>query len=111
MTWTIFVTLLATPLWLKHSQEERDRIASDSLGQALVDDRVTMRFFDAEAFCATCSDVAVFETTDMLAYYFVMERLRNSPLVSTPYFEIVSIIPALENGFQAFHQAEQGRSA
>jgi hypothetical protein len=52
--------------------------------------------------------VAVFETTDMQAYYFVMERLRNTALLSVPYFEIISIIPAMENGFREFQRAEQG---
>lgn len=111
MTWTIFVTLRATPQWLQHPPEERDRIASECLAEVITDKRVTMRFFDAEAFCGECSDVAVFETTDMLAYYFTMERLRNTALISAPYFEIVSIIPAVENGFRLFQQAEEERVA
>lgn len=111
MTWTIFVTLRATPQWLQHTVEERNRIAADCLGEVMVDDRVTMRFFDAEAFSGECSDVAVFETTDMLAYYFTMERLRNTALISAPYFQIVSIIPAVENGFRLFQQAEEERAA
>jgi hypothetical protein len=111
MTWTIFVTLNATPQWLQHPPEERDRIASECLSEVMVDGRVSMRFFDAEALCGTCSDVAVFETTDMMAYYFTMERLRNTALISAPYFEVVSIIPAVENGFRLFRQSEEGRGA
>ena len=106
MTWTIFVLLRATPAWLRHSPAERDAIAAECLAAALVDDRVTLRFYDAEAFAAPCSDLAVFETTDLQAYYFVMERLRSTPLISAPYFEILSILPALENGFRRFQQAE-----
>ncbi|MGB3246499.1 MAG: darcynin family protein [Sulfitobacter sp.] len=90
--------------------EDRDSIANDCLGQALVDERVAMRFYDAEAFSAACSDIAVFETTDMQAYYFAMERLRNTALISEPYFEIINIIPAIEDGFQTFQQAEKARS-
>ena len=111
MTWTIFVTLRATPSWLQHTPAERDGIASQCLAEVMADDSVSMRFFDAEAFCGECSDVAVFETTDLLAYYFTMERLRNTPLISTPYFEIVSIIPAVENGFRLFQRAEEERAA
>lgn len=107
MKWTIFVIMTATPQWLALSMEDRDTIANDCLKQALVDDRVTMRFYDAEAFSGTCSDIAVFETTDMQAYYFVMERLRNTALMSKPYFEVVNIIPAIEDGFQIFQQAEK----
>lgn len=111
MNWTIFVSLRATPRWLSLSLEERDQIATDCLGQAMIYDQVKMRFYDAEAFSGTCSDLAVFETDDMLSYYFVMERLRNTPLLSEPYFEIVDIVPALENGFQAFQKSELDRSA
>jgi hypothetical protein len=111
MTWTIFVTLRATPLWLQLTPVDRDVIALECMAEVMTDQRVTMRFFDAEAFCGECSDVAVFETTDMLAYYFTMERLRNTALISAPYFEIVSIVPAVENGFRLFQQAEEERSA
>lgn len=110
MKWTIFVLLRATPAWLSHTMEERNSIADACLGQALVDEGVAMRFYDAEAFCGTCSDLAVFETTDLQAYYFTMERLRNTDLISTPFFEIVDIIPAIEGGFQAFQKAEKGRT-
>ncbi|WP_334194549.1 darcynin family protein [Pararhodobacter sp.] len=108
MIWTIFVHLRATPGWLRLTPTERDAIAAESLAQALADERVTMRFYDAEAFSGLASDIAVFETSDMLAYYFTMERLRNTPLISAPYFDVVSITPALENGFRAFQQAEAG---
>ncbi|OCW57636.1 darcynin family protein [Hoeflea olei] len=111
MTWTIFVTLRATPQWLQQTPQDRETIAAACLAEVMVDDRVTMRFFDAEAFSGVCSDVAVFETTDMVAYYFTMERLRNTALISAPYFEIVAIIPALENGFRLFRRAEQERAA
>ncbi|TCK99756.1 darcynin-like uncharacterized protein [Shimia isoporae] len=110
MNWTIFVSLRATPKWLSLSLKERDQIASSCLGQAATDERVKMRFYDAEAFSGVCSDLAVFETDDMGSYYFVMERFRNTALLSEPYFEILDIIPALENGFQAFQESELARS-
>lgn len=111
MNWTIFVSLRATPRWLSLSLEERDQIATSCLGQAMTDERVKMRFYDAEAFSGTCSDLAVFETDDMVSYYFVMERLRNTPLLAEPYFEIIDIIPSLENGFQAFQKSELAHTA
>lgn len=107
MTWTIFVLLKATPQWLAHSIEQRASIANDCLHHSMTDDRVTMRFYDAEAFSGTCSDLAVFETTDLQAYYFVMERVRSTPMFSAPYFEVIEIIPAVENGYQSFQQAEK----
>ena len=66
---------------------------------------VRIRHFDAEAFAAECTDVAVAETNDLYAWYFVMETLRDSPLFSVPYFEVVSIIPTIEDGFRAYEEA------
>jgi hypothetical protein len=34
-----------------------------------------------------------------------MERLRDTDLFAKPYFEIVNIIPAIEDGFRAFEQS------
>lgn len=82
-------------------------IAQDCLNQSLTDERVRMRFYDAEAFSGTCSDLAVFETTDLQAYYFVMERMRSTPLFCVPYFDVIDILPAIENGYQTFQQAEK----
>ena len=48
----------------------------------------------------------MFETQDPAAYYFAIERLRDSPLFTIPYFEVVDIVPTLEDGFQAFEAAE-----
>tara|TARA_R110002033_G_scaffold39600_2_gene79565 strand:+ start:2671 stop:2997 length:327 start_codon:yes stop_codon:yes gene_type:complete len=104
MIWTIFMLLRATPHWLGHTITERDSIAADCLAQAGLGDLVSMRFYDAEAFSGTCSDVAVFETRDLRAYYFVVERLRNTPLFGKPYFDVIDIIPALENGHQTFQR-------
>ena len=104
--WAIFVHLRTTPAWLTLTRPERSRIAGEAFARALPDDRVTLRYFDAEAFSGRCTDVAMFETQDLAAYYFAIERLRDSPLFATPYFEIVDIIPTLEDGFQAFEAAE-----
>ena len=61
---------------------------------------------DAEAFTAQCSDVAVFETPDLPTFYRAVERLRDSALFTTPYFELVQILPSIENGFRHFEQSE-----
>ncbi|UZD92412.1 darcynin family protein [Cognatishimia activa] len=106
MTWTIFVLLKVSTEWLSLSDDMRGEIADTSLREALVDDRVTMRFYDAEAFAGRCSDIAVFEASDLQAYYFVMERLRSSALIAKAYFEVIDIFPALENGHQAFQKAK-----
>ncbi|MCL9782298.1 hypothetical protein M9194_12765 [Vibrio sp. S4M6] len=57
---------------------------------------------DTQAFTTKCSDIAVFETENIQDYYFLIEELRDSKIFSEPYFEIVDIFPAIENGFVEF---------
>ena len=103
--YTVFVLLKALPSWLSLSRSRRNEIAGAAMSRALLDDAVTVRHFDAEAFSSFCSDVAVFETSDMMRFYFVMERLRDSPLFAEPYFELIQIVPAIEDGFRQFEQS------
>ncbi|MFE7741788.1 darcynin family protein [Nocardia sp. NPDC057455] len=94
--------LTALPDWLALSRPERRRIADSALRSALADrPRTAMRFFDAEAFSARCSDIAVFTTTDLAEYYLVIERLRDSALFTTPYFRVEDLILAMEDGHRA----------
>ena len=102
---TIFVLLKTLPAWLSLPRPRRGEIAAAAIAEALKSEPVTVRHFDAEAFTALCTDVAVFEAADLMAFYFVMERLRDSPLFTTPYFEIVGIVPGIENGFRRFEAA------
>lgn len=100
--YTAFMLLTALPEWLALSRSERRRIADAALGTVL-GGRVStsMRFFDAEAFSARCSDIAVFTTTDLAEYYLVIEELRDSALFTTPYFRLDELILALEDGHRA----------
>jgi hypothetical protein len=97
------------PSWLRLSRADRNAIGSTALADALKDnalkdDALTIRNFDAEAFTGFCSDVAVFEADDLIDFYFVMERLRDSALFAKPYFELVQIVPAIEDGFRHFER-------
>lgn len=102
VTYTLFVLLKALPAWLQLPRSQRQLIAQSALGQALSEGGLSFRFFDAEAFHARISDIACFETHDLERYYFAMERLRDSPLFSAPYFELQDIVPAIEQGHTRF---------
>jgi hypothetical protein len=104
--YTAFVLLRALPAWLNLSREKRREIAASVQSTVFDGPDVKVRYFDAEAFSARVSDVAMFEFSDMKAYYFMMEKLRDSPMLTFPYFHVEEIIPAIENGYQAF-EAEQ----
>lgn len=106
---TVFVLLKALPSWLCLSRSERHRIGTEALRTALGKGPVTLRHFDAEAFSGMCSDVAVFEAEDALAFHMVMESLRDTPLFAAPHFEVVQVIPAIEDGFRHYErQAGEG---
>ena len=78
-------------------------MSAEHVGSALARrTQLSLRHFDAEAFSSFCSDVMMIETIDVVAYYDFMEMLRDSPIITTPYFRIVQIVPAIEEGFQAF---------
>ena len=109
--YTIFMLLKAEPAWLRLSRRERNTIAEGALGAALAGLTVSHRHFDAEAFCGACSDVAVFETESLTDYYVAIERLRDTVIFSEPFFSVVSIIPALEDGFRNFERGALGNAA
>lgn len=103
---TLFLHLRALPAWLALTRSERHRIGAEAIGEALAETGVTYRHFDAEAFSAECSDIAMLEAADHARLNRVMERLRDSAVFTRPYFELVSIIPAMEDGFRQFEQEE-----
>lgn len=109
MNWTVFMLVRTTPAWLELDRCSRAQIAEAAVTSALQGLDVAIRFFDAEALSGRCTDVVVFETESIEAYYFAIERLRDSALFTVPYFEIADIIPAIEGGFQAFEAFERTR--
>lgn len=102
MPLTVFLLLFAAPEWLKLDRSKRDEIAARALKHAFPDQGVSIRFYDAEAFNARYSDVAVLEGSTAEAIYFAMERLRDTELITQRYFLVREIIPAFENGHRVF---------
>ena len=49
--------------------------------------------------------VAVFETADLQAYTFLIDSLRDTAFFSQPYFEILDIVPAVEDGYVEYDRA------
>ena len=99
---TAFLLLTALPAWLALARERRQEIADSTLGAALRRrPGITMRFYDAEAFTARCSDIAVFTIADLDAFYLLVEDLRDSQLFTVPYFRLDELILAVEDGHRA----------
>ncbi len=107
--YAFFIHLRATEEWLRLARAERRRIAESCLRVATAGTPgLALRHFDAEAFTADCSDVVLAETTDPLLYYDFMERLRDSALLAHPYFVLVRIVPAIEDGYRGFEERDTG---
>ncbi|NSY39146.1 darcynin family protein [Leisingera sp. ANG59] len=104
MKMTIFLLLNASPGWLRLSRAERGRIAAAGL-EPFASDGLSLRHFDAEAFHAEFSDVAMIEAETPEAYYCAMEQLRDTALITEGYFTVAGIIPSYENGFRTYEAA------
>src|SRR5262245_19579644 len=104
-----FIHVKTTEAWLRLPRAERRKIAGVCLGGAIAEPgALSLRHFDAEAFTAECTDVLLVETASPVTYYDFMERLRDTALITEPYFLIVRVVPAIENGFQDFERRAGG---
>ena len=91
MTLTIFLLLRADPSWLRLTRDQRAQIADKSLAAHFSTPGLRLRHFDAEAFHARISDIAVIEAEDPQAYYFAVEALRDSASVSYTHLTLPTI--------------------
>lgn len=104
---TFFMLLRSSPAWLALSREARAEFIEATVRPIFGRYReVSLRFYDAEAFTGRVTDVAVFETQNLRAYYFLIDALRDTPFLGLPYFEVMEIIPAVEDGYLEYTEAE-----
>ena len=104
---SIFMLLRSSPAWLALSRQARldyvDGTVKPILGRYPA---VSLRFYDAEAFSGRATDIAVFETADLRAYYRLVDALRDTAFLGLPYFEVVDILPAVEDGYLDYDAGE-----
>lgn len=110
--YTFFMMLRSAPNWLRLSRSDRQRFLADHINPLFVRyPAVKLRFYDAEAFSGRCTDIAMFETTDLQAYTFLIDGLRDTAFFSQPYFEVVDIVPAVEDGYLEYDRANGVQAA
>lgn len=96
---TIFILVQTTPIWLAMTPTERRDFVEQTLSPLLArHERVSLRYFDAEAYSATTTDVLMWETSDDEDYRDLVEELRETPLWGT-YFSVREIVPCVEEDF------------
>ena len=106
MKLTVFLLLAASPKWLALDRSERDAISEAALSEVFCDETLTFRFYDAEASNARVSVIMVITAETAKAYYFAIERLRDTALVANSFWSIVDIIPSFEDGYREFSNAQ-----
>jgi hypothetical protein len=101
--YTVFMLLKANPPWLALSRDERDALYDSAL--VMIFNRfpsVRLRCFDASAFHGRCSDILVWDTTDMPEYHEAVQALRQHALLDQRHFEIVDVITSIPDGWRDF---------
>jgi Darcynin, domain of unknown function len=99
-----FMLVKTTIAWLQLSVKERFEFLETTITPILKKyPSVKMRFFDSEAFSGHYTDVLMWETSEVKDYQFIVEELRETLFWGT-YFEIVEIIPAIENAYALYYK-------
>ena len=99
--YTFFMLLQSTPRWRALGLDEQ-HAHHDALLTHVFEayPELSLRRFDSAAFAGRCSDVLVWETSDVAQYYEAVEALREAGLLTRPWFEIVDVIPAIEDAWR-----------
>jgi hypothetical protein len=106
LVFTYFMLVKTSTNWLKLQPRERFAFLDETIKPILKKyPTVRMRFFDAEAFTAKASDVIMWETDNQRDYTKLIDALRES-LFWSVYFEVLEIIPAVENSYAANYEVE-----
>ncbi|MGH3428760.1 MAG: darcynin family protein [Terriglobales bacterium] len=108
---TIFLQLIATPAWLALSRAERARLIADEVTPLLkrYSGTTRLRWYDAEAYSANPSDLAVVTTSDLTDWQHLFDRLRDTSLWSVPYFTLDRLTVAVEDGFIDYERSRAPR--
>jgi hypothetical protein len=100
-----FMLVKTTNIWLRLSPKERFQFLETTIYPILKKHpAVKMRFFDSEAFSGRYTDVLMWEA-DVKDYQFLVEELRET-LFWGAYFEIIEIVPAIENAYALYYDVD-----
>ena len=96
--YTFFMLLRGTPLWRALELDEQHARHDELLVRVFeAYPELSLRRFDSAAFASRCSDVLVWETSDVAQYHDAIAALRDGGPLGPVWFEIVEVIPAVED--------------
>jgi hypothetical protein len=98
---TIFCYFHVTPQWLELTKDQRTAVRDRAFVPIFMRyrEQVSIRLFDTWAFTHTSTDVIMFETPNLLAYYALMDELKNTEIFSKDLLKRGETIVAVEDGF------------
>ena len=106
LNFVYFMLVKTTVTWLQLSAKERFEFLEKTISPILKKHpSVKLRFFDSEAFSGHYTDVLMWEASEVKAYQFLVEELRETLFWGT-YFEIVEIVPAIENAYALYYEVD-----
>ena len=98
-----FMLVKTTTIWLQIPTTGRFKFLETTISPILKQyPSVKMRFFDSEAFSGRYSDVIMWETAEVQEYQFLVDKLRETLFWDT-YFEVIEIVPSIENAYAIHH--------
>lgn len=86
--------------WLQLNREARDqykRSFKEKISEAA--GVLTIRHFEAQAFSADFSDFILVETENLQAYYYFIERLRDSNFITQGWAYLKDISIGIQDGY------------
>ena len=97
--YSFFMLLLGTPRWRALDADEQ-YAHHDAMLMRVFEGYpdLQLRRFDSTAFGARCSDVLLWETSEVAQYHEAIESLRECGLLDAGWFDVVDVIPAVEDG-------------
>ncbi|WP_395704190.1 darcynin family protein [Aquabacterium sp.] len=101
--YTVFMLLQAQPDWQALPREQREALCDDALMQ--VYNRfaaVRLRWHDASAFHGRCTDVLVWETTDLPEYHEAVATLRRHAFLDRQHFALLDVITTIPDGWREY---------
>ncbi|BDU77651.1 darcynin family protein [Mesoterricola sediminis] len=112
MNYAAMMSIKYSSDWLAMPRKDRNRFNEEILAPILARfaGKVSVRFFDAEAFSADVSDFALFEFGDPKDYYFLIEELRDTELYTKEWLSVKGILLGIEDGYQAFETTAAAHS-
>ncbi|MFM0054718.1 hypothetical protein PQR64_03775 [Paraburkholderia phytofirmans] len=97
---TVFMLVKTRPEWLAMAADERARQLAEHVEPILKHhaDEIRLSYYDIEFYSARVTDIWVWHATSHHAYERMVEALRKTPFWDR-YFDIVEILPGVENGY------------